>query len=161
MALSPIGRLISTVSSHTHLPFPIEAVFTSTLQPQRPPLLSHFNHIFCRLTEASPGSPFFTLLLLYHAASCRPPLSPSPLSLSLSSTLLSRSYITPALLISPPIIAFCSPVSHYVHSQSPVSGSPFSTSLLPKAHLSNPGFRLAWMDTPCNQVRLNRLEGGC
>lgn len=51
-------------------------------------------------------------------------LQPLFLPLSLSSTLLSRSYITPALLISPPIIAFCSPVSHYVHSQSPVSGSP-------------------------------------
>lgn len=79
---SPDMDLISTVYSRAHLGFNVAAVFKAALCRQRPPLLSRFNHIFCRLTKPSPGRPFFTRRLLYHAASCHPALSPASLLLA-------------------------------------------------------------------------------
>lgn len=126
MASCLIGRLISNrLLSHTHLPLPIEADIYVHPAAAEAAITVSFQSYFlpahrslARAAIFHPPAPLSRSLLPSSAISS-PSFSPS-----LSSTLLSRSYITPALLISPPIIAFCSPVSHYVHSQSPVSGSP-------------------------------------
>lgn len=87
------------------------------------------------LTEATITFSFQSYFLPPHQTLTRPSIfhPPAPLSRSLlpSSTISglsppsppSRSYITLTLLISPPISASCRPVSHYVHSQTPVSSS--------------------------------------
>lgn len=83
-----------------HHYFPVSIIFSAASPNPRPAV--HF----------SPAGSFITQppsILRYLR-----PLSPSPLS---------RLYITPTLLISPPISASCRPVSHYVHSQTPVSSS--------------------------------------
>lgn len=93
---------------------------------------------YLRLPCADRGHHYFLVSIIFSAASPNPHpavhFSPAgsfitqPPSIlrylrPLSSAPLSRSYITPTLLISPPISAPCRPVSHYVHSQTPVSSS--------------------------------------